>query len=126
MLGRIRIGAHDMRPERLSHRNGSDEEVWNCYPSAGIAFAKQEGIVACAPDEHHLEDVVWFPTISHDFHGCLIHYVYIEMKIVTYNFLRAGSLKRCGHWSRVIRNLNPDLVLAQECRPPESSPGERF
>src|SRR5262245_51003541 len=48
------------------------------------------------------------------------------MRIVTYNFLRAGSLKRCGHWSRVIRNLNPDLVLAQECRPPRNSPGERF
>src|SRR5437660_11716032 len=48
------------------------------------------------------------------------------MRIVTYNFLRAGSLKRCGHWSRVIRNLKPDLVLAQECRPPHSSPGERF
>jgi exonuclease III len=26
----------------------------------------------------------------------------------------------------VIRSLKPDLVLAQECRPPESSPGERF
>src|SRR5215813_4360605 len=25
-------------------------------------------------------------------------------------FYRAGSLKRCGHWSRVIRNLKPDLV----------------
>ena len=49
-----------------------------------------------------------------------------RMRIVTYNFLRAGSLKRCGHWSRVIRNLKPDLVLAQECRPPQSSPGERF
>jgi exonuclease III len=48
------------------------------------------------------------------------------MRIVTYNFLRAGSVKRCGHWSRVIRNLKADLVLAQECRPPQSSPGERF
>jgi len=48
------------------------------------------------------------------------------MRIVTYNFLRAGSLRRCGHWSRVIRNLKPDLVLAQECRPPDRSPGERF
>ena len=48
------------------------------------------------------------------------------MRIVSYNFLRAGSPKRCGHWSRLIRNLRPDLVLAQECRPPESSPGERF
>jgi endonuclease/exonuclease/phosphatase family metal-dependent hydrolase len=48
------------------------------------------------------------------------------MRIVTYNFLRAGSQKRCGHWSRVIRNLKPDLVLAQECRPPADSPGERF
>ena len=49
-----------------------------------------------------------------------------EMRIVTYNFLGAGSPKRCGHWSRVIRNLKPDLVLAQECRPPQHSPGERF
>jgi endonuclease/exonuclease/phosphatase family metal-dependent hydrolase len=48
------------------------------------------------------------------------------MRIVTYNFLRAGSMKRCGHWSRVIRILKPDLVLAQECRPPQNSPGERF
>jgi len=48
------------------------------------------------------------------------------MRIVTYNFLRAGSLKRCGHWSRLIRNLKPDVVLAQECRPPQSSHGERF
>jgi endonuclease/exonuclease/phosphatase family metal-dependent hydrolase len=48
------------------------------------------------------------------------------MRIVAYNFLRAGSLKRCGHWSRLIRSLRPDVVLAQECRPPERSPGERF
>lgn len=48
------------------------------------------------------------------------------MRIVAYNFLRAGSLKRCGHWSRVVRNLKPDLLLAQECRPPQSSPNERF
>jgi endonuclease/exonuclease/phosphatase family metal-dependent hydrolase len=48
------------------------------------------------------------------------------MRIVAYNFLRAGSRKRCGHWSRVLRQLRPDLVLAQECRPPQSSPGERF
>src|SRR5438105_4348064 len=50
----------------------------------------------------------------------------LRMRIVTYNFLRAGSLKRCGHWSRVIRNLKADLVLAQECRPPHSTSGERF
>jgi endonuclease/exonuclease/phosphatase family metal-dependent hydrolase len=48
------------------------------------------------------------------------------MRIVAYNFLRAGSSKRCGHWSRLIRTLRPDLVLAQECRPPQDSPGERF
>jgi exonuclease III len=48
------------------------------------------------------------------------------MRIVAYNFLRAGSPKRCGHWSRVVRQLRPDLVLAQECRPPENSAGERF
>ena len=48
------------------------------------------------------------------------------MRIVTYNFLRAGSATRCGHWSRVIRHLKPDLILAKECRPPQRSPGERF
>src|SRR5262249_3361026 len=48
------------------------------------------------------------------------------MRIVTYNFLRAGSLKRCGHWSRVIRNLQPDLLMAQECRSQHNSPLERF
>jgi exonuclease III len=48
------------------------------------------------------------------------------MRIVTYNFLRAGSLKRSGHWPRLIRKLKPDLVFAQECRPPADSPGERF
>src|SRR3954469_20553280 len=48
------------------------------------------------------------------------------MRIVTYNFLRAGSVNRCGHWSRIVRNLKPNLVLAQECRPPLNSPGERF
>jgi exonuclease III len=48
------------------------------------------------------------------------------VRIVTYNFLRAGSLKRSGHWSRLMRTLSPDVVLAQECRPPDSSPGERF
>ena len=50
----------------------------------------------------------------------------LKLRIVTYNFLRAGSVKRCGHWSRVLRHLKPDLVLAQECRPPQNSPGERF
>jgi endonuclease/exonuclease/phosphatase family metal-dependent hydrolase len=50
----------------------------------------------------------------------------LTWRIVAYNFLRAGSLKRCGHWSRVISHLNADLVLAQECRPPQESPGERF
>src|SRR5262245_46347145 len=48
------------------------------------------------------------------------------MRIVTYNFLRAGSVKRCRHWSRVIRQLKADVVLAQECRPPHDSPGERY
>ena len=48
------------------------------------------------------------------------------MRIVTYNFLRAGSAKRCGHWSRMIRHLKADLILAQECRPPAESHGERF
>ena len=48
------------------------------------------------------------------------------MRIVTYNFLRAGSEKRRGHWSRLTRTLRADVVLAQECRPPHTSPGERF
>src|SRR6185436_5495590 len=50
----------------------------------------------------------------------------IRMRIVTYNFLSGGSARRCGHWSRVIRMFKPDLILAQECRPPQNSPNEPF
>src|SRR5689334_20295437 len=35
-------------------------------------------------------------------------------------------MKRRGHWSRLIRTFKPDVVLAQECRPPHHSPQERF
>src|SRR3954469_16147535 len=48
------------------------------------------------------------------------------MRIVAYNFLHGGSPKRCGHWSRIVRTFSPDLILAQECRPPLDSPNERF
>ena len=48
------------------------------------------------------------------------------MRIVAYNFLRAGSTNRYGHWSRLLRTLKADVVLAQECRPPEHSPRESF
>src|SRR5262249_7323585 len=33
---------------------------------------------------------------------------------------------RCGHWSRLVARFSPDIVLAQECRAPHDSPGERF
>ncbi|MGH9720731.1 MAG: endonuclease/exonuclease/phosphatase family protein [Bryobacteraceae bacterium] len=49
-----------------------------------------------------------------------------RIRIVAYNFLSGGSRKRNGHWSRVVRAFAPELVLAQECRPPVDSPGERF
>jgi exonuclease III len=45
---------------------------------------------------------------------------------VAYNFLTGGSAARSGHWSRIQVQLAPDIVLAQECRTPEASPGERF
>ncbi len=45
---------------------------------------------------------------------------------MAYNFLSGGSALRAGHWSRVCARLGPDIVLAQECRLPEDSPGERF
>ena len=48
------------------------------------------------------------------------------IRVVSYNFLTGGSEKRNGHWSRVVRDLDADLVFAQECRPPEHSPGERY
>jgi endonuclease/exonuclease/phosphatase family metal-dependent hydrolase len=48
------------------------------------------------------------------------------LRIVTYNFLHGGSPKRCGHWSRLIRTFRPDLILAQECRPPEDSHSDVF
>jgi len=49
-----------------------------------------------------------------------------SIRVVAYNFLSGGSKTRSGHWSRVIRDLNADLVFAQECRPPQDCPGERF
>ncbi|MBX6365327.1 MAG: endonuclease/exonuclease/phosphatase family protein [Gemmatimonadetes bacterium] len=49
-----------------------------------------------------------------------------RLRIATYNFLHGGSARRGGHWSRVVRELAPDLLLAQECRPPEAAPGEEF
>ncbi len=49
-----------------------------------------------------------------------------SFRVVAYNFLSGGSAARCGHWSRVQARLAPDVVLAQECRAPAHSPGERF
>jgi hypothetical protein len=41
------------------------------------------------------------------------------LRIVTYNFLGGGSARRSGQWARLLAQLAPDLVLAQECvRPP--------
>ena len=40
------------------------------------------------------------------------------MRIVTFNFLAGGSARRNGHWAAVRERLAPDVVLAQECRPP--------
>jgi exonuclease III len=48
------------------------------------------------------------------------------LRVVAYNFLSGGSPARSGHWSRLLRDLAADVVLAQECRPPGDSPGERF
>ena len=45
---------------------------------------------------------------------------------MAYNFLSGGSPTRGGHWSRIRTRLNPDIILAQECRLPQDSPGERF
>jgi len=49
-----------------------------------------------------------------------------SLRVVAYNFLSGGSLVRGGHWSRIHAQLTPDVVLAQECRRPQDSPGERF
>jgi exonuclease III len=49
-----------------------------------------------------------------------------SLRVVAYNFLSGGSTARAGHWSRISAQLAPDIVLAQECRPPQDSPGERF
>ena len=49
-----------------------------------------------------------------------------SLRVVAYNFLSGGSPARPGHWSRICAQLAPDIVLAQECRLPEDSPGERF
>jgi len=49
-----------------------------------------------------------------------------SLRVVAYNFLSGGSRHRAGQWSRVRTRLAPDVVLAQECRRPQDSPGERF
>jgi exonuclease III len=48
------------------------------------------------------------------------------LRLVAYNFLNGGSAKRPGQWSRVLRTLEPDVVLGQECRPPGECAGESF
>ena len=40
------------------------------------------------------------------------------MRIVTYNFLGGGSARRSGHWQLLRERFAPDILLAQECRPP--------
>jgi endonuclease/exonuclease/phosphatase family metal-dependent hydrolase len=44
------------------------------------------------------------------------------VRILAYNFLGGGSAKRAAHWESIQR-LNPDIVLAQECRP---APADHF
>jgi len=48
------------------------------------------------------------------------------LRVVAYNFLSGGSAGRAGHWSRIHTRLAPDIVLAQECRAPQDSHGDRF
>jgi exonuclease III len=48
------------------------------------------------------------------------------LRLVAYNFLAGGSARRAGQWSRLVRAFRPDVVFAQECRPPGECPGERF
>src|SRR5258708_39804701 len=64
-----------------------------------------------------LDDSPWDDE-SHAMRDCL--------RLVAYNFLSGGSLRRAGQWSRLLRTLKPDVVFGQECRPPEECPGERF
>jgi hypothetical protein len=45
------------------------------------------------------------------------------MRIVTFNFLAGGSSRRNGHWQAVRGRLAPDVLLAQECRPPSDGGG---
>src|SRR5215471_9173581 len=52
--------------------------------------------------------------------------VSVGLRLVAYNFLSGGSARRAGQWSRVLRTLEPDIVLGQECRPPAECAGERF
>jgi len=50
----------------------------------------------------------------------------MTLTVVSYNFQSGGSHKRSGHWSRLVRDLDADLVFAQECRPPRACPGESY
>ncbi len=48
------------------------------------------------------------------------------MRFVTWNFLAGGSRNRAGHWSRLVRRLDADIVFAQECRAPADSALEPY
>jgi endonuclease/exonuclease/phosphatase family metal-dependent hydrolase len=49
-----------------------------------------------------------------------------SLRLASYNFLSGGSRSRRGHWSRLLTGLSADIVLAQECRQPHDTAGERF
>jgi len=39
------------------------------------------------------------------------------LRIVTWNFLSGGSVRRAAHWELIRDRLAPDVLFAQECRP---------
>ena len=45
------------------------------------------------------------------------------MRIVTWNFLSGGSKVRAAHWELIRARLAPEILLAQECRPPDALGG---
>jgi endonuclease/exonuclease/phosphatase family metal-dependent hydrolase len=44
------------------------------------------------------------------------------LRIAAYNFLAGGSARRAQHWATIAAELAPDILLAQEARPPQDDP----
>jgi hypothetical protein len=72
MRGRIRVGTHDMGPQRLGNRHNADDEIFDLNRSAGYSLAKEIWLAVRPSDEGESEPmtvVALIPAVGDGFHG---------------------------------------------------------